>query len=178
MYNICYLLTIIVLMSSCFGGGIDKKGSVLSYRSGIVTTEGGAFQIGTPTSQWVESPFRFKAILFKNQEYPASMSVSSFCRGSFDDAPLKVLSNQAFYDLSHQQELTRATLNIEGREALRVSKKGRLDGAPVVLDVVTLKMNACVFDFVLTSDESSYSNVKGDFNQMIEGFHYLKGPNI
>ena len=178
MYNICCLLTIFVLMSSCFGVGLDKKGSVLKYRAGVVFTEGGSFKVGTPSADWVQTPFRYKAILFKNRVYPASMSVSSFCRGSFDDAPLASLSHQAFYDLSHQQLLLQTPITVGGREALRVAKKGRLDGAKVILDVVTLKMNACVFDFVLSADEVSYGRVKSDFEKMVDGFDYLKGPSI
>ncbi|EKD41597.1 MAG: hypothetical protein ACD_73C00633G0001, partial [uncultured bacterium] len=163
---------------SCFGGGVDKKGSVVKYKSGVVYTEGGAFSIGVPSAHWIKSPFRFRAILFKNQDFPASMSVSSFCRGSFDEAPLPILSKQAFYDLSNPQTLATKNVSLNGRAAIRVVKKGSLDGASLLLDIVTLKMNACVFDFILTSDQQHYKKIVGDFENFYGGFKYLHGPEI
>lgn len=167
----------LLFLLSCFGGA-DKKGSIVKYKSGVVYTEGGAFRIGMPSGHWIKSPFRYRAIFFKNREFPASLSVTSFCRGSFDDAPLPILSRQAFYSLSKQQTVLTKNISLGGRTALRVVKGGELDGSPVLLDIVTLKLNACVFDFILATDHQNYKKAVGDFENFYNGFKYLHGPDI
>ena len=166
----------VLLMTSCFGGGVDKKGSVTGYGSGVVATEGGSFRVGPLQSDWVRRPFGYKAILLVHRGKKSSIGVDAFCKRSFDDAPLTGLTRQLFYDLTDQRTLMQKGVELDGRQALRTTLSGRLDGASVMLDVVVLKMNECLFDFFYVSSPGQYADDVAHFESFYGGFQYVKGP--
>ncbi len=173
-----FVVGLILFLSSCFGGGVDKRGSVTGYRNGVVQTEGGSFRIGLLPAGWIKKSFSYRAVLFVHQSLNASISVNSFCKGSFDDGPLEALSRQVFYGVAEQKIRRKQKLHLDGRDALRTILSGKVDGASVMLDGVVLKMNECVFDFVYSSVPDDYSAGAGDFENLVHGFHYISGPRI
>lgn len=173
-----FLLLLLISLSGCFGGGVDKRGSVIGYRKGVVKTEGGHFRVGILPSTWKRKKLSYRAILFTNKIHNSSIGVDAFCKGSFDDAPLNVLTNQLFYGMTDQKKPVQKDVVLDGREALRTTIKGKIDGADVVLDVVVLKMNECVFDFQYVSRPDDYKEGVSDFETFYGGFQYIKGPRI
>lgn len=176
--RITFLVLILFFYSSCFGGGLDKRGSVKKYRDGIVYTGGGQFRVGKLPSSWARKSFNYRAILFEHTSLNATISVDSFCKGSFDDGPLNTLTNQLFYGMTEQKKKFSRPVKMSGREALRTAITGKIDGAPITMDVVVVKMNVCVFDFAYISAPEDYSLGVHDFETFYEGFQYLKGPEI
>lgn len=173
-----FVIGLILIFSSCFGGGVDKRGSVIGYRNGVVQTEGGSFRIGGLPAGWIRKTFSYRAVLFVHESLNASISVNSFCKGSFDDGPLEALSRQIFYGVTEQKIRQKQKLRLDNRDALRTVLSGKVDGAPVMLDAVVLKMNECVFDLVYSSIPEDYAAGAGDFENVYEGFHYISGPRI
>lgn len=170
------LLIIFSVLSSCFGGGVDKRGSVKSYKDGLVTTRGGLFKVGQLSNQWFEKPIGYKAILFKHRQHEASITVDAFCKGSFDDSPLHLLAQQLFYNLERFQIKSQKKFTLDDRQALRTIVDGKLDGAPVTIDSVVLKKNECVFDFVLTTTPEAHQKTNNDFENFFGQFQYVSGP--
>lgn len=164
-------------LTSCFGK-VDKAGSVYDYNEGRVMTKGGEFQIGKLGKEWERQKFSYRAILFQHKKTLSTISINSFCGNAFDDGPLELLSRQLFYGVTDQKVKLKKKINIDGREALRQSIKGEMDGAAVVLDTVVLKMNECVFDFVSVSHPKSYKKIVSDFESLFEGFRYIRGPKL
>lgn len=171
-----YPFILCVFFTSCLGG-IDKAGSVLSYRKGLVTTEGGAFRLGVLGSVWKQKKIDVRALVFVNSQDGATITVDSWCKGAFDDAALATLADQVFLGYLGVKPLSQKNFRLDGREALQKAVAASLDGVPVYLNVVVLKMNGCVFDFVYVSTPQSLPSQK-DFQQMVDGFHYLRGPNV
>jgi len=172
------ILIFLIITAGCFGGGIDKRGSVRDYRDGIVLTKGGSFRVGILPSPWKRRPFKYKAVLFSHPTKGSSISIDSFCKRSFDDAPLNILSNQLYYGMTKQKWKSRHKIQLDEREALRTVRGGLMDGVPIVLDTVVLKTNQCVFDFAYTSTPGDYRSGVSDFEKFYGGFHYIKGPRI
>lgn len=166
-----------LLAASCFGG-VDKRGSVKDYHNGLVITEGGEFKIGNLPAAWKRKAFDYRAVLFTHSKINASISVDSFCKGSFDDSSLETLAGQLFYNLSNIKKNSQSKLTLNGREALLVSVSGSLDGAPVRMDAVVLKMNECVFDFAYVAIPQDYAAGLKDFEKLYKGFRYVRGPRI
>lgn len=170
-------LILLFFLTSCFGG-VDKRGSVTSYRPGLVMTEGGSFKVGELSSDWQKKDLGYRAAIFGNEKLQASLGVDSFCKGSFNDAPLSLLAKQLTYGMTQVKKRKETNLRLENREALRSVTSGALDGAPIILDTVVLKMNECVFDFFYTSSPDDYANGVGEFEKFFKGFRYLRGPSI
>lgn len=172
------LILLVGLLSHCFGGGIDKRGTVKGYRYGIVTTLGGSFRVGTLPSHWKRKSFRYRALLFAHNNLDASIEVQAFCKRAFDDGPLHLLTNQLHYGLTQERRIFQKKIRLDDREALRTVQRGQVDGSSIVLDSVVLKMNECVFDFVAVSVPEHYSRIKSDFEHFFNGFEYVSGPPV
>lgn len=165
-------------LASCFGGGIDKRGSVKDYRDGVVLTEGGSFRVGALPGGWVRQSFKYRAVVFSHSSRGSSVSVDAFCKRSFDDAPLPILSNQLYYGMTEQTRRLRRNILVDGRQALRTVRSGRMDGILLYLDTVVFKANGCVFDFAYTATPKNYSFGISDFKNFVKGFHLIQGPRI
>lgn len=162
---------------ACFGG-VDKRGSVLGYRNGVVQTEGGAFRIGDPGPDWMLKKYRFRALFFAHRTQSATMTVDAFCKGAFDDAGLDTLTSQLTYGMTNLQQKRQTRTRLEGRDALRTYVTGKVDGASVSMDMVVLKMNECIFDFVYITLPHQHEVYVKDFEKLIYGFEYISGPGM
>jgi hypothetical protein len=171
-----FLWLSIMSLTGCFGSGIDMRGSVRDYRNGVVYTEGGRFRVGVPSKNWQKESIKYRAVMFSHKVQNASMGVDAFCKRSLDDGPLKVLANQLFYGMTKQKRLRSSPLSIDGRKALRATRRGIVDGVPMVLDVVVLKRDECVFDFFATASPKEYPFISSDFETFFKGFYYIDGP--
>jgi len=176
--NLFLIIAAIFILPACFGGGVDKRGSVQSYKNGIVATEGGRFRIGSLSNSWFQKNIDYKALFFVSRRLQASITVDAFCKGSFDDAPLPILSQQLFYNLERYKIKSQKDFQLDDRAAQRTLVEGKLDGAAVVMDAVVMKKNECVFDFVYTSLPADYQEGKADFESLYQGFKYISGPRI
>lgn len=164
-----------VLAISCLGGGIDKTGSVVKHHQGKVLTQGGgSFVIGVLPKTWQQKKIKERAILFSNSEDGASITVSTWCKLAFDDAPLPILSDQLYIGLTEVKHLESANHNLAGHDALRTSASGLMDGAPVYLRSYVLKMQNCVFDFLYVSTPTVFDSVQ-DFENLVHGFGEFQG---
>ncbi len=177
--NLFLLLLCFLILPSCFlGGGTDKIGTVKGYKAGVVTTRGGSFKVGVLPPNWVYKKIGYKVILLANTKKHQSISVSSFCGGSFDDSPLPILTNQLFYGLTGVEKETEKNMQLDGRSALRTLVHGQLDGVPVMVDVVVLKKDSCIFDLTYTANPNDYKTGVPDFENFYKGFRYHSGPQL
>lgn len=167
----------LVVFSSCFGGSIYKKGSVLSYKNGVVNTHGGKFRVGKLSEDWIQKNVRYRAVFFQHKKDLSSITIDSWCQSSADDASLETLSRQLYlavdgFKLSEQQKIRLAQ-----RDALRTSGFGKMDGQDVYFSTAVLKMNACVFDFIYVGFPPNLASHE-DFKTMILSFEFISGPQI
>lgn len=170
------ILSLFLFTLGCFGS-VDIRGSVSSYENSTVHTEGGgSFKVGKLSGQWQRQDFEYRAIYFKHQTYKAAIEVDAFCKGSLDDGPLPILSNQLYYGMTKQQRLFRKNFLLDGREAIRTLVAGKMDGVVLHLDTVVVKKHGCLFDFAYISVPEDYDKGVKDFENFFYGFQYIKGP--
>lgn len=160
----------------CFGG-IDARGSVRSYEQGLVTTEGGSFRVGTLPEYWQRQKIDYRAALLKNSRDGSTITISSWCKGAFDDGSLKELSEQLYSALANYRIIEERMIPLADRDARLTTARGFIDGKEVFLKTYVLKMNVCVFDFAYVSTPDGLGDI-GDFDAMVAGFQYVKGPPI
>lgn len=170
------VLTLSIFIAGCFGS-VDIRGSVSSYENATVHTEGGgSFKVGELPHEWQRQDFEYRAIYFKHQTYPVAIEVDAFCKGSLDDGPLPILSNQLYYGMTKQHRLFRKSIVLDGREAIRTLVSGKMDGVVLHLDTVVVKKHGCLFDFAYISAPEDYDKGVRDFENFYQGFQYIQGP--
>lgn len=151
---------------------MDNRGTITGIRGQTVLTKGGAFRVGTLSPEWKQTRFDYKALVFTHERTGATISVDSFCKGSFDDATLPVLSNDLFYGMTEQSHPLRQSFMLAGREALKTTLTGKMDGVRVAITAVVTKHDECVYDFVLASEPTVAGSLKSDFDHFVGGLEF------
>ncbi|MBF0104906.1 MAG: hypothetical protein HQM16_06220 [Deltaproteobacteria bacterium] len=169
-------LILFFFLTGCFAG-IYKQGSVVGYHNHTVQTRGGAFKIGPLPSYWRNKKIKYRAVFFVNARDHSSITIDSWCQGACDDASLSVLTDQLTRGIADYKITQRTVSQLAGRDVLQTEALGTVDGRRVFLSFYVLKMNHCVFDFVYVS-EPGRLEYYGEFKHMVQGFKFVKGPDV
>lgn len=154
---------------SCFG--IDQRGGIVKYSGEEVYTGRGRFTVGRLPPSWGRPKLRLKQLVYENNAVGATIVTDALCGPKFQDAPLSRLARDLFYRLKDKRMGDERPLTLDGRSALRLQGSGALDGVPIKMDVVVMKKDFCLYDFVYFAPPETFSKGIGDF----EGyFHGLK----
>jgi len=170
------ILMLMLALQGCFGT-IDKRGSVRGYDDGVVKTVGGQFLVTPLSKDWEKKQVGRRALLFQNRNDQATITISSWCKRAFDDGSPKSLSEQLYYGLDKFKVVDEAEVPLGGRMGYVMEARGELDSAPIHLKSYVVKMNECVFDFLYVTSPERKTSV-GDFDRMVSGFKYVKGPGV
>jgi hypothetical protein len=100
---------------------------------------------------------------------PHTIAVDSTCNSS-EDAPLQVLTNHLLMGFTERQRITEALEQLDGREALHSRYDAKLDGVPVELELVVMKKDGCVYDFVYTSPPGRGDEKRPVFRKLLSAF--------
>lgn len=171
------ILTLVILLSSCFGT-IDKRGSIKSLKDGVVFTRGGQFRIGTLSPEWIRTPLKFRALIWNNSQNHNTIMVSSFCKRSRSDGPIKGLMDELFIGMTEKKTVSDKEFLLDGRLALSRKLSGKMDGLLVQMQAVVQKRDDCTFDFVYVATPKTFDANKKDFDALYNGFRYVSGPAL
>jgi hypothetical protein len=83
---------------------------------------------------------------FFNETLDAAIQGNATCRGDNDTSPLGALTANLLLGYTERRTRSQETIPLAGREALETIVEAKLDGVPLLLDVVVLKRNNCIFD--------------------------------
>jgi len=101
---------------------------------------------------------------------PVSGSVitaNSMCK-KYDSTSLKHLTINILSGVESPIELSSITLQFNAREALQTAIKGKLDGVLTFMDILTVRKNRCVYDFILISpNRKTFERDQRDFKQFL-----------
>ncbi len=163
-----------VSLLGCFGG-VKKTGKVTGYREGQVLTKKGYYQVGELSSDWQRINLEKAMIAFYNPQLKSTISTDSFCDQAYNDSSLKSLTQQLFPGLQNLKVIEEKQFQLDGRGALQTLVDAELDGLPVMVNIVVLKKDWCLFDFYLVSEKSSFARAMSDFEKFYQNFSYLGG---
>lgn len=142
-----------------------------SYSDGTFRQGGVAFRTGSLSADWSRVAARGARLAFRHRG-GGTLIVNAECPPP-DDAPLDVLTNHLLFGLSARREVSRRSLTLDGREALRTEVRAELDGVPVALDLVVLKKDGCLYDLQLVTGPSTLASRQPDFTSFVSGFSTL-----
>lgn len=169
MCKVCLgALFCLLLLCSCFG--LDRSGGIMKYRAGTVKTGTGRFTVPSLPPPWKPPKIRLKQLVHENDSIDGTIVTDALCGPKFDDAPLPRLAKELFQRLQERKITSEKNLTLDGRAALRMQGGGRMDGVPIRMDVVVMKKDFCLYDFVYFAPPATYAQGVGDFEEYLHGF--------
>ena len=128
------------------------------------------YKIDKPTGEWRAVKSGSADYAWYNAQIGATIYVDSNCEQRFEDRPLRDSLNSMTVGIRSKEEPIVRKLFLDGREALMLQTKGKLDGVEVQMSVVALAKNQCLFDFVYITRPENFVKGFGDFHQMLHTF--------
>lgn len=146
---------------------------VIGYRHGMVFLGHDRFyRVGELPAGWKRMSPRARTVSFYNAEYRGSISTDAFCGRSISDRKLGSLSGEIISAVEGRVVEAEENFELNGRGALRQRVRGSEDGVPVIVDVVVVRKDGCVFDFYAVMPPNGNVKIKSDFETFFWGFDY------
>jgi hypothetical protein len=142
----------------------------LRYENQVLTKPGVRYRIGELPSGWRRVALSDNDLAFSWDTTGHALAVNSTCEGH-DDPSLEVLTRHLLMGFTEQEEVSRETVMLDGREALRSRYQAKMDGVPVELLLLVLKKDNCVFDFSYVAPRGQFEAHEVDFDSLVGGFH-------
>ena len=168
----CFLFT---LATGCVFGRQPFRG-VVSYRDGRVFLSLNQpkkfYRVGKLPGGWKRLKTPARAITFFDSGTGSSISTDAFCGRSVGDQALSALGGEVISALDDRKVTEEVPFTLDGRAAVRQRVEGKFNGVPIVLDLVVVRKDDCVFDMYAIMPPDSVSATEGDFETFYLGFHY------
>jgi len=164
----------VVALTGCFGG-VRRTGKVVGYREGRVLTKKGSYQVGPLSANWERVKLGKAVVAFYNSDLKSTISTDSFCDQAYNDSSLKSLTQHLLPGLQDTKIIEQGPFMLDDRGALQTILSAKLDGLPVMLNLVVLKKDWCLFDFFLVSEQSHFARASQDFETFFQAFSYQGG---
>jgi len=126
-------------------------------------------------SAWRRLELDGAMLAFRTAEERQLVLVNGRCGLANDDVPLVSLTQQLLMGTTGRATLREERIPFDGREALRSFVVAKLDGVPRFFDMLVVKKNGCVVDFVRTGPPGDEHNGQESFDALLASFH-LRAP--
>lgn len=133
------------------------------------------YRVAAPPAGWRQLKLAGNDLAYVSTDKAHSIAVNATCE-NHEDPPLDVLTQHLLLGFTDRQSLQTETLMLDGREALRSRYVAKLDGIPVDLDLVVMKKDGCVHDFVYLSPVDRGDLQRPVFEQLLKEFHVERRP--
>ncbi|MFH0799297.1 MAG: hypothetical protein V2A66_03850 [Pseudomonadota bacterium] len=161
-----------IFAAGCVLGPSSHKG-VIGYRPGVVFLKHNqTYRVGILPDGWERTHPPVRTISFYNPSLRSSIATDAYCGKSVGERRLETLGGEIIsaFDDRHMQSETK--FDLDGRGALRQRVSGKEDGVPVVVDLVIVKKDGCVFDMYAVMPPDADPAATADFEAFYGEFHY------
>jgi hypothetical protein len=149
------------LATACAGARFDGH----TFRDGPI-----AFRLQEVPPSWRRIDADGSLLAFRDDGAQASIAVGGRCHKDGDDVPLVSLTHHLFLHFTDRQVLEQTHFDLDGRAALHTRLSAELDGVPKQFDVVVLKKDGCVYDFVQVAAPGVNEAARERFLTFVRGF--------
>ncbi len=133
------------------------------------------YRVAAPPAGWRQLKLSGNDLAYVSDDKAHSIAVNATCE-NHEDPPLEVLTQHLLLGFTDRENKQTETLMLDGREALRSRYVAKLDGIPVGLDMVVMKKDGCVHDFVYLSPVDRGDSQRPVFEQVLKAFHAERRP--
>jgi hypothetical protein len=151
-------LFVACLLTGCsaahFDGHVFHKGDV-------------TFRLAEVPPSWRVLEVSDTALAFRDDETASTIAINGRCGKDADDVPLRSLTQHLFLQFTERNSEEQETFPLDGREALLTRLDAKLDGVRQYFQVVVLKKDGCVYDFMQIANQPQ---PKEPFTTFVKGF--------
>lgn len=142
---------------------------------GVYRDAGGRFSVRLPAEGWLPQPVEGAALAFRSPALQAGLGLLVECETP-EPGALPWVARHLFWGVQDRRIRERAPLVLRGAAGLRTRLTGRLDGAPVEVEGVTVRHGGCLFDFAYVAPPAAFERGRADFEAFLAGFTPLARP--
>ncbi|HLB59605.1 MAG TPA: hypothetical protein VJL87_05945, partial [Bdellovibrionota bacterium] len=128
------------------------------------------YQVMKVNRGWATLVETLADVAYVNRETGATISLTSTCE-KYKDIPLDQLMDNVLLGMSDAKKLKDEKFTLDEREALRVVLIANADGVPVKTQVIVMRKNFCIYDFIYTARPQNYDSQVNTFDQFVRSFH-------
>lgn len=137
-----------------FDGHVFRKGDV-------------AFRLDAVPDDWRPLELTDTALAFRDEGAGATVAINGRCGKDAEDVPLRSLTQHLFLHFTERNVEQQRTFTLDEREALLSRLDAKLDGVRQYFQVVVLKKDGCVYDFLQIA---SQPQPEEPFLRFVNGF--------
>jgi hypothetical protein len=142
----------------------------MGYHKGEVYTGKGKFTLGSLPPSWKGPHIIRKQLVYDNDPIDGTILSDALCGPKFLDAPLPRLAKDLFEQMGNEKMGRIKEFMLDGRAAVRLQGVGSIDGVLIQMDVVVMKKDFCVYDFVYFAPPKTFAKGISDFEGYFNGF--------
>jgi len=135
------------------------------YRAGDV-----AFRLEELPPTWRRIDVDDTSLAFRDDEHSATIAINGRCGKDAEDVPLRALTQHLFLQFTERRQGEQQLLTLDGREALATQLVAKLDGVEKHFQVVVMKKDGCVYDFLQIANDPQQTE---PFLRFVRGFSSL-----
>ena len=128
------------------------------------------YRIQGPEDHWKSVAAGSADYAWYNYKIGATIYVDANCGSRFQDRPLHDSVYSMTAGIRTSEEPIERALFLDGREALMVQCKGKMDGVHIQMATVVLSKDRCLYDFVYMTRPEHFTAGFGDFHQLLHTF--------
>lgn len=147
-----------LLLVACSASRVDN---------GTFTSAKG-YRVGIPQAGWQVEPDAKADLELKRAAAPGGMLVDATCGGAQLERPLTVLARHLTFGLTDRRTVESDTWTVGGRAAAHRVVRGTRDGTEVTVEVVVLKGERCIHDFLYVAPPGEFEGGRRDFRVLVE----------
>lgn len=131
------------------------------------------YGIGELSDDWQKLGVEEGDLAFLNEGAKSTINVNSSC-GLDPGYSLVSLSDSLSIGIGEKVTSERTMVTVAGKEALRTTFIGKLNGTPLSFRTIVARDGACVFDFTFTSSRATFDAGVVQFDEFMEGFRVIR----
>ena len=159
------LLVGLSLSAGCGGRLVD----------GVYRAPDDRYRVQAPPAPWVATSLKSDEVVFRNPGLQAAIAVLSHCTDP-EPGALSWVARHLFFGLRDREVESQEMGSLRGEPAVRTRLRARLDGAPVVVEALTVRGGGCLYDLVYVAPPATAAAGRPDFETFVQSWTPRAAP--
>ncbi len=154
---------------------IVLAGCAAARPDGAFHDPAGRFTLTLPGAPWEPVSVEGALVSLRQPAWGAAISVQADCRQP-EPGPLSAVARHLFFGLRAVEVASRESVQLAGVPAIRTHLRARLDAELVEIDAITVRLESCLYDFLLVAPPADFAPALADFEGVMASWTPERRP--